>query len=199
MRISHRDLERARGDPRGFLIFRSQRRFSGGPTRFVYLRSAIRRYHKLGGDIDAAFEYLKGAFTTRRFGSLDQYRAYLAEYHRAFQELAATPFIVLEKMELRVSDNLTIGGQIDRVDLTRDGYSVWIFLEHEQPGWESELRFPLIQGFCAQQLGAPLSELKVGVYFFDSALYSCVTYNAEQVAQAYNEAKRLGEELSRLA
>ena len=79
------------------------------------------------------------------------------------------PFEALNAEVVKYKDNLILAlpeefknkvevyGQVPRVDLTPEGYSVWLF-DKSAKNWRDEIRFPLIQAAYARKFSPDLEE-----------------------------------------
>jgi hypothetical protein len=76
-----------------------------------------------------------------------------------------------------------------------EGYAAWIFDAADT--WQEELRFPLLQWYVASELGADLSEVTVGRYSFDTAIYQRTQFDAVHIDAAFEEAQHVLAELIR--
>jgi hypothetical protein len=192
IRLSHTLVERLRGDPAGVLakepgLLKPGEIKRKHPSRKQFLKWAIRgHYHKKG--LQAAMEYMEAAFDEHKFkkSGLEEYSEFLTTYHG---HLPPSTFV---KHGDRMTYSLLPGqvamtGEVDRIDLTDAGYSVWLFDVEEKDGWASELRMPLIQRYYAEELGSPFAEVSVGVYSFRSGEYESCSFDLSEIDKAEKE------------
>lgn len=197
IKISHTQLESAKKEPRQFIErMGSTRNFP--PSRKRYLQWSIRcHYHKDGG-IRGARRYLQRGFSKRNFTvkSYDQFLTYLEDYHDDFESGPDLLEVIClgDRIQVELSEDCILTGEIDRVDLTSEGYSVWIF-DISDYQWEQELRMPLIQQYYADHFGAPVEEVSVGFYFFDVGVYQKCCFTESEIAHAKSVALKLAEAL----
>jgi hypothetical protein len=99
---------------------------------------------------------------------------------------------------IRTRDNLTLPlpsefsgtevyGQVSRIDLSPDGYHVWLF-ERVTKDWHEELRFPLIQSAYTQSLLQNLfaydDKVSVGVYDFSTSTHTLFGHTEQEIEEA---------------
>lgn len=199
MRISHTQLETARANPQAYRAAAANPPRFGGPSRKQYLRWAIRKnYHQTG--LSSALEYLERSFPKRKFTakSLTEYSEYLQSYHDEYVRHSSA---VIEhtafgdRIRMDIGPDCVLSGEIDRVDLTTNGYAVWL-IDQNDDEWRDELRMPLLQAHYASEMGAPLGEVSVGFFFFDTATYESARFSDSEVRAAVREATNLAKALA---
>jgi hypothetical protein len=125
---------------------------------------------------------------------LPKYMEQLGQYAGEFARSGATVFKVKDRLsfplEEELSEKFKVSGQIPRVDLTSDGYTVWLFSE-ETKDWSSQLRLPLIQFAYAEALSAPADELKIGIYDFSTAEQWVRSFTDDEISTARASLSRL--------
>jgi hypothetical protein len=169
-----------------------------GPGRKQYLRWAIRgRYHSAG--LPAAMDYLEKGFAKRGFTdkSLTEFSDYLQGYHDEYVQNNSKIIeqtALGDRISMSIGADFVLSGEIDRIDLTADGYAVWI-VDKEDREWRDALRMPLLQSHYASEMGAPLAEVSVGFYFFDTQAYESARYTNTQVRSAVLEVTGLAKKL----
>jgi hypothetical protein len=98
----------------------------------------------------------------------------------------------------KLAGQMSVTGQIPRLDLAPNGYNVWLFAK--QPlDWRGELRLPLIQAAYSRKLNVDMSEINVGVYDFSTATYTDYSFNEQEIAEANRELSGLLQQLSSIA
>lgn len=194
IRLSHTQLESARRDPRAF---RTQIGMGGTATRYSpsrkrYLIWAIGRYHSHG--LAAAEQYIRTHFARRAFTakSLAEYTSYLHTYDIEYRRRASTVLEIIgrDRITFSLTSGVVLGGEIGRIDLTADGYYVWIF-EVRSFHWQRELRMPLIQRYYTKHFGAPTREVSVGFYFLQDGVYETKSFTDREISRAMREAASL--------
>ncbi|WP_158822455.1 hypothetical protein [Granulicella sp. S156] len=122
---------------------------------------------------------------------------YLDEYAKWF----ATSGIISADSNVLLAYPLTsnwqLGGLISRVDYLQSGYRAVLF-EGIAPGWEDQLRMPLIQTAIAVRYGRPATEVKVGFQELDGNTLTDTRYNIAQRSSAEDEFKKIGAQVWKL-
>jgi hypothetical protein len=99
---------------------------------------------------------------------------------------------------VRVSHEIGAGvevtGEVGRVDLTAQGYSIYLFTKVLDP-WRDDLRMPLLHTYFCQKFGVPASVVEIGVYSMETAQYESTSYSDQELAAATREAKQLARRL----
>jgi len=194
MKISHAHLEELRGDPQSFTTL-PVRRF-GGISMYRRWQLVLKTLHADGLRIarDRLRETLESNYNHNRRNTkqFDALLHALEQYSQEFNHLGGVAVEVLRPMKLIVSPKLTIGGEVARLDLNpAGGYSAYLLSKEGLSGWKGELRFPLLQGYIAGQLSAPLSEVSVGVYSLEIGAHKRRVFSAAEVRNAQLEATRI--------
>lgn len=80
-----------------------------------------------------------------------------------------------------------------RLDLCANSLSheAWLFEESVEPNWAQALRLPLLQGYFANQVGASVGGVSVGIYSFSEANYYLTQFSHQKVMAAFQEAETL--------
>lgn len=205
MRVSLGELEQARGDPRAYVRQRESRGsgffFKSG---YATLQRAVYRFHQSKGNLDEARQYLQESYE-RQFKHKQKLQGYveqLERYAKEFSKQGNSVFKVRDRLIIPVPEKLagqmSVTGQIPRLDLAPVGYNVWLFAK--QPlDWRGELRLPLIQAAYSKKLNTDIKEIKVGVYDFSTATYTNYSFDNQEIAEANRELSSLLQQLSSLA
>jgi hypothetical protein len=205
MRISLGDLEQARRDPRAYIRHRESR--GGGfffKSGYATLQRAVFHFHKSKGNIEEAKQYLRESYE-RQFKHkqrLEGYVKQLERYALEFSKQGTSVFKVRDRLVIPVPEKLagqiSVTGQIPRLDLSSGGYNVWLFAK--QPlDWRSELRLPIIQAAYSKKLSANIDEIKVGVYDFSTSTYTDYSFDELEIVEANREFAGLLQQLSTIA
>jgi hypothetical protein len=206
MKIPLRELEQVRKDPRAYL--RRREGASGGgfnpKSKYATLQRAALHYHKSNGDLDRARKYLEDAYAKlfKDQRSLQGSLIQLNRYADAFAQLGSRVFQIRDRLSLSlpeaISREINLIAQIPRLDLTLNGYAVWLFAK-EPSDLRSELRLPLIQEAYSRKLSARLDEITVGVYDFATANYESYSFTQREINKATDELGDLVERLVSIA
>ena len=194
-RISFRQLEEARTDPKAFSSKLSQSGSSGfGPSYFGSLRDAIFRYHNHGNDSATAIAYLEkrlGRFknAVRIQETIANLIWYIDDHSQSglvtFQSRINIkyPLAPLDGSELRIS------GQIGRLDLSPvGGYLAWVFRSKDHSNWESDIQMPLLQHTLSTVvLSCPIDEITMGLLSFEERFTGTRSYQRTEVENATRE------------
>jgi hypothetical protein len=196
IKIPLRDLEEALTDPVAYVRKRKNPpAFMPRPGKFMTLRNAAFQYHKNGGDLSAAQDYLEekfGAFKDQR--NLPYYTQKLDAYVREFRQRKGNVVKTRDNLALTLPDEyagFVVSGQASRIDLRQQGgYSVWTFARNK-PNWRTDPRMPLLQEAYADRLAASLDEVEVGVYDFWTETYDTLQFSSSEVRAARRRLLRL--------
>jgi hypothetical protein len=200
IRVRLRDLELARRDPGAYLrdLKESKPKFSK-KIKYAVLLLSVYRFHKdsgglfdrFSGDLTGALKYFDALYEKKNFkknpASQQLYRGQLTTYAQRFGSLGVEVIKVRDRLILSLpeefKDKVEVYGQIPRVDLNADGYSVWLF-DKSAKNWRDEIRFPIIQAAYAKKFSADLEEVRVGVYDFASGSYTSYSFTEDEVKEA---------------
>ena len=203
MKIAHRDFDDCVRDPAGFLQRRAEAAAAGSGPRIGYDRYvvlAIARLHKTS-DEEGTRRYLQAALDraarltneSRKRDAVDTLMSY-SRWVRGAGLLVAES---MARINLDLARNLTLVGEVHRVDVTDDGYR-GVMLGSFGAGWENQQRFPLLQLAVEDRYGVPVEETAVGVQDLDgSNLRVRVFDNADRQA-AVDAARSLSDRLVEL-
>ncbi|MBI4535677.1 MAG: hypothetical protein HY708_05315 [Ignavibacteriae bacterium] len=192
MRLSFRDLNEAASNPAAF-----RRRIAAPPAvpqiRYSYynvLVNTIYHFHKCSQDIVDAQDYMAEHLDSfksdqKKDRIRDQFRWYVTDYFA--KNLNTFEF----RQNIRIipdaplTHELTISGQIGRIDLAQIGYVAWIFRSQGERNWIGELAMPLIQyELSARVFCVPVTEVSVGMYSFEEQAVSQHCYSNLDIQQA---------------
>jgi hypothetical protein len=199
IRVGLRDIEEALLNPRAWV--REQRgRAKSRYSRFNALRSTALDFHK-NNDAAAALKLLEERFqrTFRVTKGNDEYFKMLHTYVTSFATLGTTFVRARDNITISLpdeySDQFQVSGQIARLDIHPDGgYRAWMFARKADQ-WQSELRFPLLQAACAQQLNVAPEEVVPGMYEFSTGTYTQCQYTRRQIQAATRKLLQLLQEI----
>lgn len=202
LRLPLRELEEADADPAGYRAkLYGPPRQPQGSIYFNALRNAIFNFHKPEWTAARAEGYLndrlvKAPNAAKRAEALDRFRWYTAEH----EKLGWTTFLTRLTLDTpppsSATVDLAIPGQVARVDLVPSGGFVgWMLSSGDGRGWRRELRMPLLQEALARSLNAPIDEVAIGVYAFQSRFVGHTVYSATEVSDAHSRLERLVEKL----
>jgi hypothetical protein len=199
MRISHRQLEQAEHDPRGWA------RAQEDPPRFTqgydsYLRHAIARLHKSGTIIEAEqhltrlFARAAGRLTNQT--RIDDTFERLRSYNRWWRGAGLANVACNVRIELSFEPHHVLGGRVDRIDVAGAQYQ-GVLLGTVEPGWSAEFRYPLLQVALADLYQVPVQRTSVGVQNLDGTDLDLRCYTEAERLTARERLQTLGRALPR--
>lgn len=192
MKISHRQLEDCRKNPKSWVASVS---VPATGRSFGYnqaLLFAIHRFHKSGeNDARKHLAHL-----------IDMH---LSNVHRiemiesdldSYIDWASDSNVVIADSKVRVSlaigGFMEMGGEISRLDITEAGYRA-VILGDRSAQWQAELRMPLVQRAVAFKYGRPADEICVATQSLDGTNLEETSFSTKKIAQAEAEFMQLGE------
>ena len=200
-RLPLRDLREARADPARYRNKLLNPPRGGGPNYFNALRDAIFNFHKAEWTAAEAEWYLEGRLnslpdTVGRADVSDQFRWYVGEYEARGWTTFHTRMNVSIPLPSWVSANLSVSGEIARIDLVPSGgYAGWVFLSGDAEGWRDDPRMPLIQEELTQKMNAADDEVSVGVYALRERSAELTRYYATEIEKTRSSLEELLQQL----
>jgi hypothetical protein len=191
-RLPLSDLQQALADPGKYRhgMDHPEKRFFG-PSYFNALRDAIFTFHKTGGSLPAAMDYLENrldAFKNRHRCEeiIDQCGWYVTDFLQRGLVNIQTRLPIHVLLPPWAPPDLICSGHIARIDMVpTGGYAAWLFRAKDPVGWANQLQMPLIQYALAKTVfGAPLSEVSLGIVSFEERLVDYRTYSEEEIRVA---------------
>lgn len=199
MKIPLRELEEARRNPDAYL---KKRRNSTGfnfnpKSKYRTLVRSVHTFHRQGNNSNFAQDYLETNFA-KQFKDqkqLAQYIEKLGQYILDFKDAGATVFRVKDILVIPINSEFIeagfhISGEIPRLDITPNGYTVWLF-SNKPIDWENEIRLPLIQSTYAEILKVEEQEVKVNIYDFMGNEQKSFQFSKSELADAQQELKKM--------
>lgn len=200
-RFSISRLEEARQNPAEFGKSLNSEVKGGGMSYSKYMawQHTLFHFHKTKDLAESInyFEKLWGKFVESKANSrqyekfLESLNAYITDHTRCEYKY----FDGKVKLEIELSKKVKITGQIPIVNMSPKGYSAF-FLVRGRDDWAEELKFPIIQNFLSESLGAKLSEVEVGVYDLEKEKHEGKVYSARHVRDASDELTKIGRIIS---
>lgn len=190
-RLPLRELEEANADPAGYRAkLYGPPRQAQGSIYFNTLRNAIFNFHKPQWTAAQSENYLEDRLAgapnaLRKAEVLDQFHWYLEQYKALGWPTALTRLNVNIPLPPWTPADLSISGQIARVDFAPSGgYAGWIFVNGDARGWRQEMRMPLLQEALAQEMNVPIDGVLVGIYAFQDRVAKHTRYSATEIREA---------------
>lgn len=206
MRLSHRELEQARRDPDAYLRERmGGRPAPGKPSALRFWQLSVYVFHRNQENLASASQYLEAAFRRNFVTGLVQerrvrvYLEHLERYAQEFHALHHTVASTKVNVKRSVVQNIEIGGEIGRVELTPQGYALCLLVKSRPPLWRDELRMPILQQLVADRLAVPPGVVETGVYDLESESHDWHAYSEQEIDEAFQEVTRLAERLATAA
>jgi hypothetical protein len=200
MKISHKQLEECRQQPRQWLV--NVTGSYAGPRRLGYaqvLQLAIQRYHK-DDSVAGARQHLATLMARANFQnavrvsltetSLDSY----IDWHSTSGTVTADHRV---RLLLDFQGYLVLSGEVSRVDITPEGYR-GILLGVPPRGWRDQLRMPLLQRALSRKYARPLNEIWIGVQDLDGSGLEIARFASRRITEAEREFLDLGQRVREL-
>jgi hypothetical protein len=199
VRIKLSELEEARRNPQRFAERLRHGGGGGGKSKVRTLQEAIYEYHRRDENLAAADEYLVHQFTSQfpKAPELPHLRVQLGDYVNALQAIGHTSVQWRVSLALRPSEDLVLGGEVARIDMTADGYAAYVFARSPHD-WRSELRMPVVLAFVAREMQCAIEELRVGIYDLNAGAHEDMALTVAQVDAALQEVVALGAQIAGL-
>lgn len=187
LRISLRQLNDLCNSPKDFAASLSSEPAKFGKTRNNFLRFAIDKVHR-GLTVAEAEEYLEKQLLT--FKTQTGNERYIEQFHTYLirtNELNSKIVKVRDNITVPIKETLNpiykVSGALARFDLLEDGYGLW-FLATKTESWEEDWRLPIVTATYQKKLGVDSNELTVGVYNFESGIYSRFKFEQNKLDEA---------------
>lgn len=198
MKISHRQLESIRADPKNFKSILEE--FKGGffrLSKYTCWKHAINFYFKSGYDLNKTENYFIKMFeknfvdNKRNQRELKNYLEELNRYVNDFNDLGNDIIDTKVNVSLDIGNDNILSGEVHRIDLSlKGGYEVFTIIKGDY-NWEDELRFPLLQHFFSGELGCSYDEISVGVYCFEMGEHVVKKYSQNEIEKALKEVNNI--------
>jgi hypothetical protein len=147
--------------------------------------------HKTNGNIGQARAYLQARLSRfldrmRCIEMTDQFEWYAQEYLNRGWLTFETRLRVVIPLPSWVPPDLVCSGEVTRIDLVpAGGYAAWLIRSRGAQDWIQELCMPLVQHALAHgALGAPASEIQIGIYSFAEQFVDLCSYSPTEIDQA---------------
>lgn len=200
-KFSITQLEAARKNPT--LFARNLKATSGvkssffGRSKFTRWQDSVGEFHKQD-DLSKAINYLEKSFSNRADNSknrneLARFITSLDAYAYQFKKKGFTVLDRRKNIHIDLNTKVFISGQIPIIYMnTNGGFSVYFFSQSSL-GWESELRFPIIQKYFAEDIyGVDFNKIDVGVFCIDNDKFSHKIFSELEIKNAEKELKKIG-------
>jgi len=192
LRIS--SLENARRNPRKFAATSGK----GFPSLSfkTYFDGAVKRHHESWSD-DKVIDYFQEN-SKKRLQTQAHFDSRLVHYTKTLQTYIATyPAQGLGFVQGTLPICLPVGrhkisGKARNLNLriSPSGYTL-VTVHLYDNDWPAELKWPLFQRAVAQKMDAGIDEVDIRSFCMESSVFSTVTYTAEEIRRAMDEASDL--------
>jgi len=168
-----------------------------GRGKFMRWQDSVSEYHKQN-DLAKAINYLERSFSNRKDNAknrneVERFVSSLDAYVSHFNKKKFTLIDSRKKIHIELNAKVYISGQVPITYMnTKGGFSVYFF---SQAGldWETELKFPILQKYFAEQIyGTDLNKIEVGIFSTDSDKFFQQSYTEIEVKEAEKELKKIG-------
>jgi hypothetical protein len=203
IRVSHRNLEEARGNPEAYV--RRMARERGEGFRLSVPRCwqlATYEFHRRGSlDLaEAYFDGLCGRFkrTASNLAKIRDYRGGLRRYVEDYQERGRVFVATMVRISMDLGNDVFLAGEVGRVDVVlAGGYGAYLIGQGYE-GWQGQLRMPLLQRYVAGEFGVAVADVRVGVYSFDRG-HEEQRFTPAEVTNAFEESVEIARRIARAA
>jgi hypothetical protein len=201
MRISHRELETCRSNPkRWYREARTPGRRGPPPGYNGLLKLGIVRYHKTADSFAArrhlAQLYTNAAHRLKNVSNVERCLEHFDQYVRTLTDDHTVVADARVRIDLSGAGFLELTGEIHRVDIIDTGTRA-ILLGDYPDDWRTQLRFPLIQRAIARHYAVPEREVSVGVQRLDGSGLQTARFTKAQIDTAVIEFTTIGDSIAR--
>ncbi len=197
MKLKHYDLEACYSNTKAWVsnhIARKDPFFRLGYNRILHY--GINHYHSFL-DSDSTQNHMQKMIDNNDLIDISKIHDLFTRFNNYIdwhQKANVDVIDCLQNFELDLGYDITLSGQISRVDLTTQGYR-GVFFQNYAQNWELELRMPLIQESLANKYQRSSSNFTVGFHDLDSMGIIEHHYNQQEIGTAIIKAKQLARRL----
>lgn len=204
-KFSITELEVARRDPVGFGKAlkdgaTSSSSFGRYPKSMRWL-NAVCKYHE-ETDISQAILSLETGFSNRQDNSknrreLESFIDALSNYESQIKKRKLSLIKSREPVSMQLTGLVKITGQIPLIFMKPDiGFAAY-FITRENAGWETELKYPVIQNYIASDIfDCNSREIEVGYIDYYAGEFHETSFSNYEIKSATKELKEIGESIS---
>lgn len=168
-----------------------------GRGKFLRWQDSVSEFHKQN-DLSKAINYLEKSFSTRADNARNrnevaQFISSLDAYVTQFKKKGFSLLDLRKKIHIDLNSKVFISGQVPITYMnTKGGFSIYFFSQGGL-GWESELKFPILQKYFAEEIyGTELKNIEVGIFSTANDEFFQQTFTVDEVKEADNELKSIG-------
>jgi len=202
MRITHGDIGELMTDLRGWV--ERKRHPESQFVRTGYrgaIKLAIYNYHK-DENLERSQRYLDDVMNRLNLKN-GQRRADAEQTLSGYTDWWGGSRVVTVQTRLRISleldDDVTLGGEVSRIDLGVDTVEYrGMLLGIQDSGWARQLRMPVLQLAIASRLERDPTEVVVGIQELDGTGLQVTQYSPKSIHEALEEVRSLAQQARRL-
>lgn len=198
-KISITKLEIARQNPKGFAAILKAGTLGqpfGGRAKYVRLQDSINHFHKTN-DFAKTLNYFNKSFSqyvdnAKNRKDQERYFNCLNDYVNEFKK-KKYEFYNKENLKIELNSKVMITGQIPLVFKNKKGEYFIYFFAKDNEGWETELRFPIVQSYFSDVFEVETEEINVGIFSISENRFHEMSYSKKEIAKANKELKAMGQ------
>jgi hypothetical protein len=190
MKLKHKNLELIRNAPELAMQF-SKDESTGGKSMIRYWDWAVGHFHHEQNEA-VAFKYLQNGIqsfsdTKKNRDNGERLIKKLDMYIAGYQNLGFDYISSQSRLNMDIQHNNLLTGEIFRIDKTlENGYAITL-LNRTDEIWAHQLRFRLLQIHYSNLYKCPHDLVKVGVYNFIKEEHEYVSFDDEELRDAWAE------------
>lgn len=165
--------------------------------KLVRWQDAVSEYHKRN-DLSKAINYLEKSFSnradnTKNRNEVTRFISSLEAYVKQFTKNGFSIIDFRKRIQIYLNSKVFISGQVPATYMnTKGGFSIYFFSQ-DGLGWETELKFPILQKYFAEEIyGTDLDNIEVGIFSTATDKFFQQTFTEDEVREADKELKKIG-------
>ena len=199
MKIKHKNLEAIKANPR--MASALVKENSNGKSMVRYWDWAVSCFHHKKS-LRAALNYLENGILS--FNDTKQNRTKgnklleaLEVYTKSYDSLGFNYLSSQKRIKIDIEHNNFITGEIFRLDETVEGGYAITILQRQDDVWAHELRFKVLQVYFSNYYKCPFDLIKVGVYNVEKGIHEYISFDENELNEAWNEVIELSKEINK--
>lgn len=204
MRISHRQLEAIRRNPK--LAAQIIGKKGGGKSIARYWQFKLKHFHTGKMTIDEVAEafteecMIKFNNTPSNNGKIEDYVAKYPSYVSNYNSQGLYFRSFHSRVNFTVYSDNELYGEIFRIDRnSKGGYSITLFWNNQESEfWASELRFPILQKLFADNYRVSTDDVQIGIFDLEYESHEYITFDKEAIEDAMSELNDIIEEIGEI-
>jgi hypothetical protein len=167
-----------------------------GRSQFIRWQDAVNEYHKTN-NLSDALNYIEKSFSNYANTSKNRksYESYLISLDAYVASVKKSGNIYLKKETIKIPLNSKsmITGRVPVSFMNKKGGFSLYFFSKVSSGWNTELRFPIIQNYFSKEVyGTDLGKIAVGIFSIQDNKFFEHSYSIEEIEDAEKELGRIG-------